>query len=53
MAKFEATIGRIFRRRFVCKNCKTKIRTDAGKILQKKVSCPKCGGKAFRPVRKK
>ncbi|MFH1637927.1 MAG: hypothetical protein ABIB71_05870 [Candidatus Woesearchaeota archaeon] len=53
MAKFDAAQGRIYRRRFVCKNCKTKIRTDASKIIQKKVGCPKCGGKAFRPLRKK
>jgi len=53
MAKFEETGKRIFNRIFVCKNCKNKIRTDMSKILQSKVYCKKCGGKAFRPLRKK
>ena len=53
MAKFEATINRLFKRIFVCKKCKTKIRTDIIRVLSGKVKCRGCQGKAFRPIRAK
>jgi len=53
MAKFEATIGRLFKRIFVCKKCKTKIRTDIARVLTGKVKCRRCNAKAFRPIRTK
>ncbi|MBT3984984.1 hypothetical protein HOD38_03595 [archaeon] len=53
MAKFEATTARLFRRIFVCKKCKTKIRTDISRVLQKKVKCRSCQSKAFRPINTK
>ena len=53
MARFEATMGRLFRRVFVCKRCKTKIRTDIMRVLSGKVKCRKCQGKAFRPINSK
>jgi formylmethanofuran dehydrogenase subunit E len=51
--KLPATQARLFKNIFVCKDCKTKLRADSRKILEGKVRCRKCLGKAFRPVRKK
>ncbi|MEK6873056.1 MAG: hypothetical protein AABW90_03530 [Nanoarchaeota archaeon] len=45
--------ARLFKNVFVCKNCKSKIRADPRKILEKKVRCRKCLRKDFRPIRKK
>jgi len=53
MARFEETKNRLFSRIFVCKNCKTKVRTDISRVLQKKISCRNCQGKEFRTVRTK
>lgn len=52
MVKFEEATNRLHRNVFVCRKCKTKIRTHISKVLQKKVKCRKCGGKAFRPIKK-
>jgi len=53
MAKIPEAQNRLFKNIFVCKNCKTKIRSDIQKILKGKVQCRKCGKKAFRPIKKK
>ncbi|HLC22410.1 MAG TPA: hypothetical protein VJJ79_01415 [Candidatus Nanoarchaeia archaeon] len=53
MVKFEATVARIFRRIFVCRRCKQKVRTDMGRILAGKVKCRTCQGRAFRPIKSK
>jgi len=53
MAKVAAAQSRLFKNIFVCKKCSTKIRTDSRKVLTGKVRCRKCGGKAFRPKKKK
>ena len=52
MVKFQEATARMFHGVFVCRKCKTKIKTSMSKILQKKISCKKCGGKAFRPIKK-
>lgn len=44
---------RLFKNVFVCRDCSTKVRAEARKIIEKKVRCRKCGKKSFRPVRKK
>ena len=44
-------MNRLFRNVFVCRNCKSKIRTDPIKVQQGKVSCRKCGSKDLRPKR--
>ena len=44
---------RMFANVFVCRDCSHKIRTQAVRVIAKKVKCPKCGSRAFRPVRKK
>jgi ribosomal protein L40E len=53
MARFDATMGRLFNRVFVCKKCKSKIRTDIIRVLSGKVKCRKCSAKAFRPIKSK
>lgn len=53
MVKNEAATKRLFDKIFICKNCKTKVKTTMSKILQGKISCKRCGSKAFRPLRKK
>ncbi|MBI2045376.1 hypothetical protein HYT23_04930 [Candidatus Pacearchaeota archaeon] len=53
MGKIPEAQHRMFRNVFVCKNCKTKIRAEAQKILKGKVKCRKCKKTAFRPIRKK
>jgi len=53
MAKFKEAANRMFSRVFVCKNCKTKKKTDMYRILLKSVSCKVCGSKQFRPIKSK
>ncbi len=53
MAKFEAAAARYLRNIFICKVCKSKMRTTNMRVLSGKVSCRKCKGKALRPVRRK
>lgn len=53
MVKFPEAEARLFRNRFACKKCKTVVRSPNSKILAKKITCRKCGGKSFRPLRKK
>lgn len=53
MAKILEAQNRLFKNVFVCKNCKTKIKSDIQKILKGKVKCRKCGKNSFRPLKKK
>jgi ribosomal protein L40E len=53
MAKIVEATNRLFKNIFVCKSCKSKIRTNPLKVLVGKAKCRKCGKKAFRPLRKK
>ena len=52
MAKIQEATERLFKNIFVCKKCKTKIRTQSVKVISKKVACRKCGGKNFRAIKK-
>ncbi|MEK6922700.1 MAG: hypothetical protein AABX08_02780 [Nanoarchaeota archaeon] len=52
MSKFPEATTRLFQNVFVCRSCKTKIRTTPQKIILKKVRCRKCGKKAFRAIKK-
>ncbi len=52
-AKIPVAQKRLFADVFVCKDCNKKIRTQAVRVIAKKVKCPKCGSHAFRPVKKK
>lgn len=51
--KLAAAQTRMFHDAFVCRDCKRKIRTQAVRVIAKKVKCPGCGGYSFRPIRKK
>jgi hypothetical protein len=53
MVKFPEADARLFKGVFVCRKCKTKTKTTNLKVLAGKVTCKKCGGHAFRPLRKK
>jgi len=53
MVKFPEAEARKFHQVFVCKKCKQKLRAPNLKILAGKITCKRCGGHAFRPVRKK
>ncbi|HLC31689.1 MAG TPA: hypothetical protein VJK51_03400 [Candidatus Nanoarchaeia archaeon] len=44
---------RLFGDVFICRDCNKKIRTQAVRIIAKKVRCPRCGCHNLRPVRKK
>ncbi len=45
--------ARLYKDMFVCKHCKSKLRADPRKIIERKVRCRKCLKNDFRPVRKK
>ncbi|MBI5389150.1 50S ribosomal protein L40e [Candidatus Woesearchaeota archaeon] len=53
MTKIPEAEARLFRNKFVCRNCKTTVRAPNLKVLAGKIKCPKCNGKVLRPVRKK
>ena len=53
MVRFPEAQKRLFGHKFACKKCKTVLKTDIAKIIAKKVSCRRCGGKALRPLSKK
>jgi len=53
MVKFPEATARIIHNIYVCRKCKTKIRSTPLKVLSKKAKCRKCGGRALRAIRKK
>ncbi len=53
MVRFPEATARLFRNVFVCKKCKSKIKADNRKILDKKITCRKCQGKNFRMIKSK
>jgi ribosomal protein L40E len=44
---------RLFGDVFICRECNRRVRTQAVRIISGKIKCVNCGGKVFRPVRKK
>jgi Zn finger protein HypA/HybF involved in hydrogenase expression len=44
---------RMFHNVFVCKDCRKKVRTQAVRVVARKVRCPRCGSHAFRQIKKK
>jgi DNA-directed RNA polymerase subunit RPC12/RpoP len=52
MVKIPAAQARLFKNVFVCKRCKTKIRANPMKIVDRKVKCRRCNSKAFRPIKR-
>ena len=53
MVKFPEAEVRRFRNVFICRKCKTKIKSPNMKIIEGKVSCRACGSRMFKAVRKK
>jgi len=51
--KIPVAQNRMFGNVFVCRDCNHRIRTQAVRVIAKKVRCIKCFGYNFRPVRKK
>ena len=51
--KIPAAQKRMFKNIFVCKRCSQKMRSDPLRIVQKQISCRRCGGRAFRAVKTK
>jgi len=51
--KIPATQARLFHNVFVCKRCSRKTHAESRKIREGLVKCRACGGKAFRPIKKK
>ncbi|MEK6904485.1 MAG: 50S ribosomal protein L40e [Nanoarchaeota archaeon] len=52
MVKFPEASARLFKNIFVCRRCKTKMRTTSQRIIHKEILCRRCGGKAFRAIKK-
>lgn len=52
MVKFAEATARLFGNIYVCRSCKTKIRSNPQKINLGKQRCRKCGKKVFRPIKK-
>ncbi len=53
MAKFVEAEERLFKRKFVCRKCKSVIKAPNLKIIAGKIKCRSCNAKAFKPKRKK
>lgn len=53
MAKFVEAENRLFKNIFVCRRCKSKIRTPIMKVLAGKATCRKCGYHELRVIKKK
>ena len=53
MTKFPEAEARLFHNVFVCRKCKTRIKTTSIKVKAETVKCKKCNYKSLRPVRKK
>ena len=53
MAKIPAAQARLFKNIFVCKECKSKIRTEPIRVINGTVRCRKCNSNKLRPIRKK
>jgi ribosomal protein L40E len=53
MAKFPEAEARLFKNKFVCRKCKSVIKTSNLKIMANKIKCRSCDAKAFKPKRKK
>ncbi|MBI5065572.1 hypothetical protein HZA97_05025 [Candidatus Woesearchaeota archaeon] len=53
MSKFEEADERIFKNKFVCRKCKSVIKSPRKKIFDKTATCVRCGSHHFKPKRKK
>ncbi len=53
MARIPEAEARLFKRVFICKDCKAKIKADQLKVLAKKIQCRNCGRRNLRVIKKK
>jgi len=53
MGKFPEAEARIVKGKYVCRKCKSVIKSDAMKVINKEVMCKRCKYKNLRPKRKK
>jgi len=53
LVKFPEAQARLFKNKFVCKNCKAVIRAPNMSVIQGKIKCRRCNSKALRPSRKR
>ncbi len=53
MAKFPEADARLFKKKFICRKCKSALSTTTMQVIAEKVKCRKCNCKALRPCRKK
>ena len=53
MVKFPEAEARLFKNRFVCRKCKSTVRSTNMRVIAGKVKCRKCSYPALRVVRKK
>ncbi len=53
MAKFPEAMVRNSSNKFVCKKCKTVIKSDMLKVLSGKATCRRCNSHKLRTPRKK
>ena len=52
-AKIAIAQYRMFNDVFICRDCNKRIRTQTIRVIAGKIKCPRCGRRAFRPVKKK
>lgn len=52
MVRFPEAITRLYTRVFVCRKCKKKIKAAVSNVISKRLVCKRCGGKAFRAIKK-
>lgn len=53
LAKFPEAEARLFKNKFVCRNCKATIKAPNMKVLAGDVKCRRCNSKQLRAKRKK
>lgn len=53
MAKIPEAEARLIKGKFVCRKCKSVIRSSNMRIIAGLVKCRKCKSRTLRPVRKK
>ena len=53
MAKIPEAMTRMYKNKYICKNCKSAIRADPLKINEGLVTCRTCQFNKFRAPRKK
>ena len=51
--KIKEAQNRLFKNVYVCKKCKSKMKSDPQKVLKGKARCRKCKAPALRPLKKK